>query len=111
MVLKKIIFQNRYVELETSPPLHGKIHLRFPFSLLDYLPKCYLHFRWYFLLAPSGALIALWAVYGHFYIYIKDYQNTAHGILPFLCYTSLKIEIYDMEGKTFRQIRILLSQH
>ena len=45
------------------------------------------------------------------YIYIKDYQNTAHGILPFLCYTSLKIEIYDMEGKTFRRIRILLSQH
>ena len=23
MVLKKIIFQNRYVELETPPPLHG----------------------------------------------------------------------------------------
>ena len=41
MVFKKIIFQNRYVELET-PPLHGKIHLKFPFWLLEHLPntKC-----------------------------------------------------------------------
>ena len=32
MVFKKIIFQNRYVEL---PPLHGKSHLKFPFWFLN----------------------------------------------------------------------------
>ena len=37
MLLKKIIFQNRYVELETPPPLHGKNHLKFPF---DYWNPC-----------------------------------------------------------------------
>ena len=36
--LKKIIFQNRYVELET-PPLHGENHLKFPFWLFDYPPN------------------------------------------------------------------------
>ena len=36
---KKIIFQNRYGELETPPPLHGKKHLKFPFWLLAPLPK------------------------------------------------------------------------
>ena len=39
MVLKKIIFQNRYVELETLPPLHGENHLKFPFWLMEPLPK------------------------------------------------------------------------
>ena len=46
MVFKKIIFQNRYVALETPsrpprdpPPLHGKYHLKFPFWLLEPLPK------------------------------------------------------------------------
>ena len=34
--LKKIIFQNRYVELET--PLHGENHPKFPFLLFAYLP-------------------------------------------------------------------------
>ena len=29
--LKKIIFQNRYVELETPPPFMEKKHLKFPF--------------------------------------------------------------------------------
>ena len=41
MVFKKIIFQNRYVALETpsrSPPLHGKNHLKFPFWLLEPFP-------------------------------------------------------------------------
>ena len=38
MVFKKIIFQNRYVELETPHPLHGKNHLKFPFWLFEYLP-------------------------------------------------------------------------
>ena len=38
MVFKKIIFQNRYVALET-PPLHGKNHLRFPFWLFELEPK------------------------------------------------------------------------
>ena len=38
MVFKKISFQNRYVELETPPPLHGKNHLKFPFWLFDALP-------------------------------------------------------------------------
>ena len=36
--LKKILFQNRYVELET-PPLHGKTHLKFPFWLFAPFPK------------------------------------------------------------------------
>ena len=42
MVFKKIIFQNRYVALETPsrpPPLHGKYHLKFPFWFFEYLPK------------------------------------------------------------------------
>ena len=34
-----IIFQNTYMELEPPPPLHGKIHLKFPFWLFDYFPK------------------------------------------------------------------------
>ena len=34
MVSKKIIFQNRYVELETPLPLHGKNHLNFHFDYL-----------------------------------------------------------------------------
>ena len=41
MVFKKIIFQNRYVALETPsrpPSLHGKNHLKFPFWLFDTLP-------------------------------------------------------------------------
>ena len=41
MVFKKIIFQNRYVALETPsrlPPLHGKYHLKFPFWLLAPFP-------------------------------------------------------------------------
>ena len=41
MVFKKIIFQNRYVALETPSrphPLHGKCHLKFPFWFFDYLP-------------------------------------------------------------------------
>ena len=41
MVFKKIIFQNRYVALETPsrpPPLHGKYHLKFPFWLSTHLP-------------------------------------------------------------------------
>ena len=41
MVFKKIIFQNRYVALETPsrpPPLHGKCHLKFPFWLFDSFP-------------------------------------------------------------------------
>ena len=41
MVLTKIIFQNRYVALETGlnlPPLHGKCHLKFPFWLFEPLP-------------------------------------------------------------------------
>ena len=37
MVFKKIIFQNRYVALET-PPLHGKCHLKFPFWLSAHFP-------------------------------------------------------------------------
>ena len=40
--LKKIIFQNRYVALETPsrpPPLHGKNHLKFPFWSLEPFPK------------------------------------------------------------------------
>ena len=42
MVFKKIIFQNRYVALETPsrpPPLHGKCHLKFPFWLFEPVPK------------------------------------------------------------------------
>ena len=43
MVFKKIIFQNRYVALETPsrppPPLHGKCHLKFPFWFFDSVPK------------------------------------------------------------------------
>ena len=39
MVFEQIIFQNRYVELETPPPLHGKIHLKFPFWLFAPLPN------------------------------------------------------------------------
>ena len=40
MVFKKIIFQNRYVALETpSRPLHGKCHLKFPFWLFDSFPN------------------------------------------------------------------------
>ena len=42
MVFKKIIFQNRYVALETAsrpPPLHSKYHLKFPFWLLEHLSK------------------------------------------------------------------------
>ena len=45
MVFKKIIFQNRYVALETPstppppPPRHGKYHLKFPFWLSAHLPK------------------------------------------------------------------------
>ena len=43
MVFKKIIFQNRYVALETPsrppPPLHGKYHLKFPFWLFAPFPK------------------------------------------------------------------------
>ena len=41
MVFKKIIFQNRYVALETPsrpPPLHGKCHFKFPFWLLAIVP-------------------------------------------------------------------------
>ena len=43
MVFQKIIFQNRYVALETpsrppSPPLHGKYHLKFPFWLSAPVP-------------------------------------------------------------------------
>ena len=34
--LTKIIFQNRYVALET-PPLHGKCHLKFPFLFSAHL--------------------------------------------------------------------------
>ena len=34
---QKIIFQNRYVEIETPP--QGKNHLKFPFWLFDYPPK------------------------------------------------------------------------
>ena len=41
MVFKKIIFQNRYVELETLPPLHGENHLKFPFLLFEPFPKVY----------------------------------------------------------------------
>ena len=33
---KKIIFQNRYVEL---PPLHGKSHLKFPFRFFEPFPN------------------------------------------------------------------------
>ena len=40
--LTKIIFQNRYVALETPsrppPPLHGKCHLKFPFWFFAPLP-------------------------------------------------------------------------
>ena len=43
---KKIIFQNRYMALETPstprrdpPPLHGKYHLKFPFWLFAPFPK------------------------------------------------------------------------
>ena len=39
--LTKIIFQNRYVALETGldpPPLHGKCHLKFPFWFFEPLP-------------------------------------------------------------------------
>ena len=36
--LIKIIFQNRYMALET-PPLHGKCHLKFPFWFSAPLPK------------------------------------------------------------------------
>ena len=39
--LTKIIFQNRYVAIETPsrpPPLHGKSHLKFPFWLFEPLP-------------------------------------------------------------------------
>ena len=41
MFLKKIIFQNRYVALETPsrpPPLYGKCHLKFPFWFFDSVP-------------------------------------------------------------------------
>ena len=41
MVFKKIIFQNRYVELETLPPFMEKKHLKFPFWLFASLPKSY----------------------------------------------------------------------
>ena len=44
MVFKKIIFQNRYVALETPsrplpPSFHGKYHLKFPFWLSAPFPK------------------------------------------------------------------------
>ena len=42
----KIIFQNRYVALETPPrppPLHGKCHLKFPFWFFESVPNP--HFR------------------------------------------------------------------
>ena len=42
MVFKKIIFQNRYVALETPsrpPPLHGKCHLKFPFWFFEPFPN------------------------------------------------------------------------
>ena len=42
MVFKKIIFQNRYVALETPwrpTPLHGKCHLKFPFWFFAHLPN------------------------------------------------------------------------
>ena len=48
MVFKKIIFQNRYVALETPPrppPLHGKYHLKFPFWLFAHLPN--LKYKYY----------------------------------------------------------------
>ena len=38
MVFKKIIFQNRYVELETPPRIHGKNHLKFLFWLFETVP-------------------------------------------------------------------------
>ena len=47
MVFKKIIFQNRYVALETGldpPPLHGKCHLKFPFWIPPLCLFCY-HIR------------------------------------------------------------------
>ena len=40
--LTKIIFQNRYMALETPsrpPPLHGKCYLKFPFWFFDSVPK------------------------------------------------------------------------
>ena len=40
--LTKIIFQNRYVALETPSrptPLHGKCHLKFPFWFFESVPK------------------------------------------------------------------------
>ena len=41
--LTKIIFQNRYVALETPsrppPSLHGKCHLKFPFWFFDSVPS------------------------------------------------------------------------
>ena len=39
MVFEKIIFQSMYVELETPPPLHGKIHLKFPILLFEDIPN------------------------------------------------------------------------
>ena len=50
--LRKIIFQNRYVALET-PPLHGKYHLKFPFWLLAPFPKAVLSY----LLPPQEVIV------------------------------------------------------
>ena len=53
---QKIVFQNRYVELEIPPPLHGKKHLKFPFWLYDYLPKIALS-TW-----PSTTYMNCWLI-------------------------------------------------
>ena len=64
MVFKKLIVQNTYVELETpTPPFMEKSILNFHFD--------------YWIISLSATSISD----GTFcYIYIKDYQNTAHGI-------------------------------
>ena len=54
---KKIISQNRYVELETPPPLHGKKHLKFPFWILNiWIPALRIGLYHLFLQHPGSTL-------------------------------------------------------
>ena len=62
MVFKKIIFQNRYVELETLL-LHGENHLKFPFWLFEYFPK------WDFFQT-------------HRKIYLRKFRKVSPSLLP-----------------------------
>ena len=65
MVFKKIIFQNRYVALETPSrppaPLHGKYHLKFPFWLSAPLPYHQTN-KYLKLLQSSPSPLTLWGL-------------------------------------------------